>query len=570
MSCSYSWFPRSVGFLLIPTRFSTSSSKEVHRYIVPAGSATVLSSAEPTVTRPLPKLEAPKTADPFEKEASAPTDLSREIRIPTPPPSSRQRGLRREALRKSAIKVTSCFACVPWSRRTEAEERRIKPTLIKREVEHREVYELFGSDVQNTRETPLPKCYKCSSHPPVEMHSPPPPPMLQRQGARRGGAPRGRRISDTPTTSNRIRQPGLASNSDSGHDGRIDVCASRLDQSQVAWQPSGTAYADNAATVNCARMVPRTAMYGFPSLDTSTASFSPAVPELSPHSATQKSAPISPETPIMAGHSTQAMYRESNTSCAYTLPPSANATVDKHPNSLDAHQGFGMQRPSSLYELEGSTLGQQNADLVLLTRLEHPHTSNQWQSGFNTDIYWSDAEQVASPPDWQQLGSLPSPIPAFEEQASVGQGPFDCINDPVRTWEQQFHENQERAYDYQPAGSDNLGNPSHANAPLVFMHEYLEGGHDETDFNFSPPQASPAPKKTYPSIKCECCGKLFTGQYARGNMRRHASQKNPLKPRRDSSCHICKKTFNRSDAVRPHERRAHPDRQTQTNMPTRT
>lgn len=67
------------------------------------------------------------------------------------------------------------------------------------------------------------------------------------------------------------------------------------------------------------------------------------------------------------------------------------------------------------------------------------------------------------------------------------------------------------------------------------------------------------PKTIHEPIKCGFCSKDFVGKYGPGNLRRHLKHLHPTTPStgNDLTCHRCKKTYKRSDALRSHRWRKH-------------
>ncbi|KAF2621945.1 hypothetical protein BU25DRAFT_219261 [Macroventuria anomochaeta] len=65
-------------------------------------------------------------------------------------------------------------------------------------------------------------------------------------------------------------------------------------------------------------------------------------------------------------------------------------------------------------------------------------------------------------------------------------------------------------------------------------------------------------KKRYSEVVCKTCGQGFAGQYGPGNLKRHVLQMHSITSRRGYSCRVCKKFYNRSDALRCHEQQKHP------------
>lgn len=69
---------------------------------------------------------------------------------------------------------------------------------------------------------------------------------------------------------------------------------------------------------------------------------------------------------------------------------------------------------------------------------------------------------------------------------------------------------------------------------------------------------APRPGKIYCSVKCLHCDRKYTGQFAKGNMRRHLIQKHGHGRGKSYRCRMCNKPYRRSDARGTHERQMHP------------
>jgi ribosomal protein S27E len=73
-------------------------------------------------------------------------------------------------------------------------------------------------------------------------------------------------------------------------------------------------------------------------------------------------------------------------------------------------------------------------------------------------------------------------------------------------------------------------------------------------------QSQGCPAQEY-SVTCRHCGEKFHGEHARGNLTRHEKSQSCPAPRRapPSVCSFCGKTYARSDGLRAHIRKRHPD-----------
>jgi hypothetical protein len=64
--------------------------------------------------------------------------------------------------------------------------------------------------------------------------------------------------------------------------------------------------------------------------------------------------------------------------------------------------------------------------------------------------------------------------------------------------------------------------------------------------------------KLYCPVKCLHCDRKYTGQFAKGNMRRHMIHEHGHGRGRSYRCRMCNKSYRRSDARGAHERQMHP------------
>jgi hypothetical protein len=71
----------------------------------------------------------------------------------------------------------------------------------------------------------------------------------------------------------------------------------------------------------------------------------------------------------------------------------------------------------------------------------------------------------------------------------------------------------------------------------------------------------PAREKRYYPVKCSHCERRYTGQFAKGNMRRHVIHKHGHGRGKLYRCRVCDKPYRRSDARGTHERMLHPRHQ---------
>ncbi|KAG9197471.1 hypothetical protein G6514_001539 [Epicoccum nigrum] len=71
----------------------------------------------------------------------------------------------------------------------------------------------------------------------------------------------------------------------------------------------------------------------------------------------------------------------------------------------------------------------------------------------------------------------------------------------------------------------------------------------------------PAREKRYYPVKCSHCERRYTGQFAKGNMRRHVIHKHGHGRGKLYRCRVCDKPYRRSDARGTHERLMHPRHQ---------
>ena len=535
MSRSYSLgVPRPVRFLLTLIRFSTSSSKEVSRYIVPAGSVPFVS-----------KVEAKKIPDPSKVDPRTIVDKPKETEPDSPP-----RDLRPRSLLKRIGRINFHLTCISWRDRTAVEEQdkaSIDSKLTSSEIKYRRVSELTGSDLLSSPKTPLPR-YDAAEHKtapsisemppdssPVELYSPPQESASDVYGgldAFTAGKPQRRGAQRRRTrTSSSHKTPGTPIAELPGDEGQL--------------------YFPSTAAVN----MPHAAWYTGPSsLDVSVEVCAQAVPDLSPQTTTRKSSLNSPETPV-ATDDFPTQFQESHTSFTHVVWPDG----DTPPN-----QQFGIDE-SSIHNTSADSLFWDFCNSILVQNIDENDSLTLAAHSFENNYKHADVNDEG---DWPQMGLAYVPS---EVQPTIEPPPRSCTynngeEESIRqaeavlgTWEKTGPSTWARVSGHEPACPDVDTKPSHHEEPsLEHEHRLSHKNHVQANLYISQAETSFATKKDYTPVNCDKCKKQYTGQYGLGNMKRHASQMHSLKPRRDNKCRFCVKVYNRSDALRAHERRAHP------------
>lgn len=274
-------------------------------------------------------------------------------------------------------------------------------------------------------------------------------------------------------------------------------------------------------------------------------------PELSPQSATQKLSPITPMTPS-------------------SLPTSVPGCVPMVGLVLNSDQAFWSSNQhsgiktlcahdllagSDLWGPDGSTLigDMSNVDPYLPVAHDTEGSCKQSSADYQDDLL--PINQMPVPTGFLQDVDMSSHPYVFDGEY---EGLSDRIDTVSGTGEQNDNLIHSHAYMSEPPGSGVWVEPSCWTASNVELKDYVHSSrHEEPGFDLFAVDPSATVERQFPVVDCGQCEKRFTGQYALGNMKRHAKQMHPLKPRRDNNCRVCKKSYKRSDALRTHERKVH-------------
>ena len=284
-----------------------------------------------------------------------------------------------------------------------------------------------------------------------------------------------------------------------------------------------------------------------PALDLSVGGYAQTLPALSPQTDSQKSSPISPQTPCTASNASMISHTTC-TSFEFTVPlkqsdPLQNQFLDISRFSAGSLMGEydepWFQPENEIVPIVSTAQLPDRDSRVIDTSVQMDYL----QRADLTDTQ-SGCQQTAEPLSWPY---------AFEE----GDDEATCRTKTLLgTWQNTGYETWAREHDQD---SVNPAVDATIDRSEMFHQQQQPFLHDQCAGitpNLSQAEASPSTKKTYPLVACDHCEQQFTGQYAQGNMKRHVSQKHTLK--RNYTCRFCDKTYGRSDAVRNHERKMHP------------
>lgn len=528
-------------FLLTVIRLTTSSSKEVNGYIVPAESISFV-----------PKVQARTLV-----ESSYCTQ--------TPPPPRDSR--RKNSQKRIGAFVSKIFACVSPRKKSVAEEQKmspIDPTLADMEIKRRRVSELTGSDFPISPSTPLDKYYmandksisavsEMSHHSlPAELYSAPLESTGDVQGGcdyfsastrRRRGACRDVYLSDHNTCTTPIAElfvplPESISDGNSG-----SALTSEVIQAAVTTGSYKPLHPTNSNSRSLAIAQPL--RRPTPSLDVSVHDCAQAVPDLSPQTATQKSSSSSPETPNATGDVSFLLQR-SQAALENAVSPNESTTS---PNQY--FKPFDYSMSPNYWDFDESTLVQpmDRADSSMLAA--QWFENNRQQVEANAQGNWPLVDPTITPPGLQQT-NVPPTSSFLEDDESIRR-----IKELLGTWEMIGDSTWARNNGHESADDDVGVELNHAEPSFGYENRLLPSYYEEPVPADLVTETNYAVKKEYPLVNCDVCGEQYTGQYGPGNLKRHVNQKHALRPRIDYSCRVCKRSYKRSDALRHHERQKH-------------
>ncbi|KAJ4985712.1 hypothetical protein SVAN01_08799 [Stagonosporopsis vannaccii] len=270
-----------------------------------------------------------------------------------------------------------------------------------------------------------------------------------------------------------------------------------------------------------------------------------AVPDLSPQTSSHKSySPTMPDTPVTAGGDILTSSAETHTALEHLVSPYGICTPLKHDDGI--REPFIQQLPDDCVPLDLATSTLADLDFVAFsTRTAQLPTHEQ--IGVDAQAVWPQTHGMAF------LSHLQQGKTYFGNQIASGNGtlPFHTGLDPVLEFDftaPHLGLNRSRTSPTRMLGPQQSS-----------LGRTTESGNMDANGQGSAAAHMDAPstsERVYLPVECQHCPQVFNGQFARGNMRRHVKQMH----RRNSGvdCQLCNKTFNRGDALRNHERLAHP------------
>ncbi|UPX11068.1 uncharacterized protein EKO05_0001692 [Ascochyta rabiei] len=282
-------------------------------------------------------------------------------------------------------------------------------------------------------------------------------------------------------------------------------------------------------------------------------------PDLSPQSVSQKSSPILPNTPTAAG-SDPSLCQQNGGSLVGTISPYDVATLSQHRHEFPESLGYGIPESPVFFDVGDSMVVQGSHDLDLLNPNVEWSESIFQQFDRTNHTSYSQMNPTTLHTDSQQA-ILVAPSSSTPEDKSARK-----IKALLGTWE--------LAGDSTWTRLDEHGSMPDAEVGIVYTSHlsyvesspdqdgtYARNRHTDESLNVSQADASSANQKEWPPVQCEHCKAVYTGQYGAGNMKRHVNNTCKEAPylQKTHDCGICKNSYNRSDALRNHERRIHPN-----------
>ena len=284
----------------------------------------------------------------------------------------------------------------------------------------------------------------------------------------------------------------------------------------------------------------------FPSLNMPVEGCAYTVPGLLSHTTSRRSSLNPPFTPDTAGNVS------TPTRSSFASLGDAVFSNERFVSLGDQTETQGPFDPEiiadqSLGELESLTPTYPSNDLdipmmadVWLDRVQE----QAWGKSVSTMSQLSLQQAVTSPPHW----------PAFEKRSSQRKNTLTGtwqMNDDF-TWT--LCDEDVSTLD----ASDDTGCAFGPATPTRYQEDDFMNALNDLD-NIAPHiRIESATKEKYPLVQCEQCGKAYTGRYGTGNMQRHVRLKHASELQKEYICIVCKKAFNRSDALLNHERQKHP------------
>ncbi|KAJ4359042.1 hypothetical protein N0V95_002504 [Ascochyta clinopodiicola] len=280
-------------------------------------------------------------------------------------------------------------------------------------------------------------------------------------------------------------------------------------------------------------------------------------PDLFPHTASQKSSPVLPDTPTVAGSDLPPL--QIGGLLVGNVSPYDVAMHSQHLHEFSPPV-YELPESSMSFVADNSTTVQERHDPDLLNQDgEWPENMYQ-QSNGDHQASWPQMDFTTLHSDSQQA-TLVAPLTITPEDESAHH-----IEALLGTWELTGDSIWTRL-DEDISGPDTGckdASASHFNqveSPPTQEYTYALNRHTDEESNVSQSEASSTTQKEWPAVQCKHCNALYTGQYGAGNLTRHVNNTctKALKLRKTHDCGICKNSYKRSDALRNHERRTHPN-----------
>lgn len=290
-----------------------------------------------------------------------------------------------------------------------------------------------------------------------------------------------------------------------------------------------------------------------------------SVPKLiSDHSPSTRS-PISPFTPVpdadisYSRDRNSQLYLDAVSPCAY----SRQSQIFAHYGSWASEPQYSPATPSTATSYGSS----------LATTPISAHASSNCSS-FQP---WPQAQLEQMPPTYLQARTAVSYNPRMNDPSAVGTISWSCDSHlqshnntstsnaqlvrhdygimPFSTMATSFetkpqaevcYDDQRQFYELQTLPTD---------VQLSFEYE-APPVYKPATFDTHPPATNP--RQHYPPSVCQHCEKVFTGKYGPGNCKRHTQQTHgTVLDRVRTVCRVCKKQYNRADAMRKHAWKKH-------------
>lgn len=298
-----------------------------------------------------------------------------------------------------------------------------------------------------------------------------------------------------------------------------------------------------------------------------------SVPKLMSDHSPLTPSPVSPFTPVLDASITQ----NQNSGSQLYLDPVSLCTSSKqgylfaHYGSWENHKQLSPTTPSTAtsHDLSHATTpfsahpSSFNPSLHSWPPLESgqmpPTYSQQTHSCFNYNPRMNDPSAVGtiswpdnncSKPHMYSTSST-----ELQRHSSTSSFPEMTITYNTTPPAQHGHREQHQGCESQPQskpvmnqhGLDYSAPPVYT--PLAFDQQ-PPMGHMQQQQQKQQPHLTPA--------VCQYCGKVFTGKYGPGNCKRHVQQTHEtIFDRVKKMCKVCKKTYNRTDAMRKHAWKKH-------------